>query len=225
MPDAYWAAMAAAIQRHVGTDGLERFLEWSSVTATMFVGPAAGYLAQEQAELLAADPERWSAVPVEFGGYPDSNLVHQAYHLSQWERHTGRRVGDLGRIAEIGGGYGAMARLCRRLGFAGDYVIYDLPAVTDLQQYYLAATGTAADCRSVFEGEACDLLIALYSLSEMGLATQQRYLAGMACQHFLIGVHDADWWGVDTHAPLDAHFWAGQRVEHPYLSGRYYLIG
>ena len=43
-------------------------------------------------------------------------------------------------ILEIGGGYGNFCRLLMKRGFAGSYVIYDLPEFLQLQEWYLGRT-------------------------------------------------------------------------------------
>ncbi len=224
----FWTLKREAMRHHLVTEPLEQFPQWSTIVATMFVGPTA-YMPLEWAALRADDAPRWErAIGAEINGYPNTNLAHQAYHLLQWERHTGLRVEQLSRIVEVGGGYGACARVCRALGFTGAYVIYDLPEMVELQRYYLDRCGVAAECRDVFSGgEQADLLVGLFSLSEMSIAEQARYLGGIDAPHFLAGLHDAPWQGVDTHAPLDSYFGGrgGQRVEIPHIAGRYYLIG
>lgn len=96
-----------------------------------------------------------------------NNLIHQAYHLQQWERTTGQRIENLKSIVEFGGGYGAMCLLCHELGFRGRYVIYDLPEFSLLQQYYLSQCHIEADWNPRRKPRPVDLLIGLYSLSEV----------------------------------------------------------
>lgn len=96
-----------------------------------------------------------------------NNLIHQAYHLQQWEQATGQRVENLKTIVEFGGGYGAMCLLCHQLGFSGRYIIYDLPEFSLLQQYYLSQCGIEADWNPRRKPRPVDLLIGLYSLSEV----------------------------------------------------------
>lgn len=223
MISSYWPTIEADLIQHIGRGEIATFLEWSVVKAVMFVGPC-GVVDNEQAEMLSSDPMRWVIGP-EYGGYPNSNLIHQAYHLYQWERQTGRRVSDLSRIVEIGGGYGAMVRVCRQLGFTGEYVIHDLPVMTDLQHYYLKQTQTDATLYSNIDSVYSDLLIALFSLSEMDDDTQSGYLNTLNYGHFLLGLNNAPWHGIEVNARLNSHFDNGVWVEHPHLSGRYYLIG
>ncbi len=97
------------------------------------------------------------------------NLIHQAYHLAQWESATGKRIEQLDTIVEFGGGYGAMALLCKRMGFDGKYVIYDLPEFSLLQEYYLSQFGMLdkVEWNPKDKPKDIDLFMALYSLSEV----------------------------------------------------------
>lgn len=103
--------------------------------------------------------------------YPElsMNLVHQTYHIHQWEQATGRRINTLDTIVEFGGGYGAMCLLCHRLGFEGKYIIYDLPEFSLLQEYYLSQFGLLANVtwNPKKKPKPVDLFMALYSLSEV----------------------------------------------------------
>lgn len=106
------------------------------------------------------------------------SLAHQTYHILRWEEATGLNIADMQSIYEFGGGYGAMALVCNRLGFRGKYYIYDLPEFSLLQQWYLEECGVGnvewvgADAYGY-----TDLLIACYSLSETDFAERDRILA------------------------------------------------
>lgn len=96
-----------------------------------------------------------------------NNLIHQAYHLQQYEQTTGKRIEDLKSIVEFGGGYGAMCLLIHELGFKGKYVIYDLPEFSLLQEYYLSQYGIKPEWNPRRKPKDVDLFIALYSISEV----------------------------------------------------------
>jgi hypothetical protein len=116
------------------------------------------------------------------------NLIHQAYHLTQWERVTGRRIEQLDTIVEFGGGYGAMALLCRRMGFEGKYVIYDLPEFSLLQEYYLSQFGMLdkTEWNPKKKPKDVDLFMALYSLSEVEPGERMRYLPSVVDSYLFL---------------------------------------
>jgi hypothetical protein len=115
------------------------------------------------------------------------NLIHQAYHILRWQEATGQRIADMESIYEFGGGYGAMALVCNRLGFKGRYYIYDLPEFGLLQQWYLGECGIDNVTwlpRQATYGDV-DLLIACYSLSETDFAERDRILQAWPANSYL----------------------------------------
>ena len=239
-PDYTWERHTYELAAHVQRDDPEHFLRWSTITATMFVGTAP-FVGRELKILRgASDAKRWQEAIEEvwFGDPPplwfytrsSGNLVHQAYHLKNWEDTTGFKVGDLDSIFEFGGGYGAMALLARRLGFRGRYVIHDIPEVSLLQRYWLSNIGVwdielQTEMPSRIEA---DLLIACFSVSEFPLY-QRRTFEEARVRSYLIAYQDG-FGGIDNMNYFrdfeDAKpeiSWFGW--EMPSLGGRYYLFG
>jgi hypothetical protein len=140
MTEISWKTRAEIIQSHLDTAPWDTFIQWATIQATMWVGDA-WYIEEEYAAL----PNRWKGVldMEQFGAHnlarykTSGNLIHQAYHLSLWEEQTGQRVDTLESIVEVGGGYGAAARLCFARGFTGEYFAYDLAPLLTLQEYYV----------------------------------------------------------------------------------------
>lgn len=240
-PESYtWDRHRYELARHVENDDPVHFLRWSTVEATMFVG-SAKYI-EIEIELLkkSSDAQRWQNAIEEpwfgdatpFPPYPRSsgNLIHQAYHLKQWESITGIRIDTLDSIFEFGGGYGAMALIARRLGFKGDYLIMDLPEVSLLQRYYLSNIGMN-DIRLTTEipKEKVDLFIGCFSLSEVSKNTRISLLNSMPSKSYLITYQDR-FQNIDNHDFFSEYMnwrqdlaWQRWHIEH--LPGRYYLIG
>ena len=102
-------------------------------------------------------------------------------------------------ICEFGGGYGSMCRIARSLGFSGQYLIFDLPEFSALQQYYLGAISadvvTMSDPGQLTSiagrSERPRLFIAAWSLSESPAKVQQQVLHALASfDGFLIAYQD-----------------------------------
>jgi len=224
--DDFWDVRRAGLRLNAAREPLEAFLTWPAIVGTMFVGQPEWVL-PELTALEQADAARWGAVTAgEYGGAPNTNLIHQAYHLHQWERATGVCVSQLGSIVEVGGGYGALAVVARRAGFAGRYTIYDLPELSLLQSYYLAQMGAAAECRSELNGTLkADLLVAIYSLSETTAATVAAYLDAIHPAHYLIGLKRGPWQGEDLNLMIERRFPWSRVVDMPHDPGSYYLMG
>jgi hypothetical protein len=128
------------------------FLRWDVILRTMSVTHA-NYLSPELKYLKSRHDwnKRWCEAiqespaghPIPHWQYPNSsgNLIHHAYHLAQFEEKAAMRVNNMNCIFEFGGGYGSMCRLFYNLGFQGRYVIFDLPAFSALQEFFLKSIG------------------------------------------------------------------------------------
>lgn len=224
--DGFWDKRRAGLRRNVAYEPLEKFLGWPSIVGTMFVAQPQ-WVGPEIETLLHSDPERWrAATGVEYNGFPNTNLIHQAYHLYLWEQVTGLNVAGLESIIEIGGGYGALALVARRAGFTGRYTIYDLPELSLLQQYYLEQMGAVAECSSALpQAAAPDLLVAIYSLSETSPEVIHRYFSRIQPLHHLIGLKHHLWDGQDLNQVMADYFPDSRSLDLPHDGGSYYLMG
>jgi hypothetical protein len=120
--------------------------------------------------------------PVRFLWMPSTSgcQVHHTSHLASFEEQTGTPVEQLRLIVEFGGGYGSFCRQVHRLGFKGKYLIYDLPELSALQQYFLGSldfplltaeqwADTAAASGVGFINELADLRRVVASLQTAGV--------------------------------------------------------
>ncbi len=146
------------------------FLRWQPIKTTMFVVND-DYIVRELISLRRQDDwrKRWRGAiresrighPTPFWLYPRSsgNLIHHAYHLTQFERNTGRSIDKIDFVLEFGGGYGSMCRLFHNLGYKGRYLIFDLPEFSALQRSYLLSIGLPVNEVSIFmssrDGVSC----------------------------------------------------------------------
>lgn len=239
-PDPYtWDRHRYELRRHVAKDDIDNFLRWSTIQATMFVGEWE-LTDQELLELMSSlDREAWIKAIEEPGignpplidGWTSGNLIHQAYHLKQWQDVTGRKVSDLRSVAEFGGGYGAMALVFSKLGFTGSYLIQDLPEFALLQEYYTRRCGVNALCISrLFQLQVPeDVLIACYSLSEVSRELRSEVLKKIPANSYLFAFQDV-WDGLDMREEFSAIVaemgdvsWTW--IANKNLPGHYYLIG
>lgn len=200
---AKWQQHCYSLRRHAVSlgDPVSDFLNWSTIQGTMFVGEAP-YVKQEYDALVAEWPECLGAIEEGQTGSPprlsfepstSGNMVHQAYHLLQLRRQ-GVDITEMKSIVEFGGGYGALARLCYRLGFRGEYVIYDLQHFSWLQQYYLEQEGVPFT--PVYYGtwetipEKPDLVVACYSMSETTVNERMMFMRYVKPKKVLIAYAD-----------------------------------
>ena len=228
-----WQQNIDELKNHIQNDDVGRFLRWNVVQRTMVVlNPP--YVAAELGALRASDlwESRWMpaiqedacGAPVPYLSYPKSsgNLIHNAFHVQQFEKHTGTSVDELQTVIEFGGGYGSMCRLFHRLGFRGTYIIYDLPAFSALQRYFLRSTGVldthdqacSVHCLSDLtrlndvmaerSGRKNSLFLATWSLSEAPLDVRASFEPHIReCDHHLIA-YQRVFSGIDNVAYFDA---------------------
>ncbi len=208
-----WERHRWEFRRHVQRDDIAGFLNWSTVTATMFAGETP--FIRSELEALRAQPD-WESVwrpaiedsgvgrAPRMSGEPstNANMIHQAFHLMMWNKATLREVEDLETITEFGGGYGAMALVASRLGFRGTYRIVDFPELCLLQMYYLSQheLGCGVEFRESVD-QRSDLLVACYSLSEVPLTYRAGYLGDgrmdREAESYLLAMQDR-WDDVDN---------------------------
>jgi hypothetical protein len=170
--ETFWNDRRREIRDYIQNGNPFQFMTWPVVQSTMFVGSEAPYLRWERQAIWDFG---WGEFDNELEDGLDSNDKHQLYHLMQYLRAKGGLKGlvEAKTILEIGGGYGSMAKVWRRLGFKGKYYIFDLPEFAALQEFYLSNTvgtentfwidlnTTPPDLGPI------DLMIACHSLSEM----------------------------------------------------------
>jgi hypothetical protein len=225
-----WEYRRWCLRQDVAGKEPPEFLTWPTVVGTMFVGNAA-YIEYEQEALpcyLAHLIDETKFGKPELLGSTSGNLIHQAYHIAQWGDPIS--VSRIETIVEIGGGYGAMALICHRLGFRGQYIIYDLPEFSLLQQYYLSNVGVnnVEFATKLPDHIVCDLLIGLYSLSEIPLSLRADVLRAYPSESYLFA-YQAGWGGNDNIAwaadmmQNDSYIWQNWNVKH--LPNSWYLVG
>lgn len=102
------------------------------------------------------------------------NSVHHLYHLTQFERITGRKISSMRSVVEFGGGYGNMARIMQNTGALEAYSIIDLLLFSCIQYAFLCTTADkdlVAFCNSPKGNQS---LFTLYPLSLMDCAKELR---------------------------------------------------
>jgi hypothetical protein len=147
-----WLNNIYRLNKLVRDENPESFLQWDVIKRTMVVGNADFIdIELDFLKSLSDWGDRWKPAikevkagePTLYTGYPESsgNLIHHAYHIAKFENNTGVKVSDMKVIFEFGGGYGNMYRLVNNLGFKGKYIIFDFPAFSALQEYFIKSVG------------------------------------------------------------------------------------
>jgi hypothetical protein len=243
--DDFWQANERNLIDLFLEDEPSNFLNWNVIRSTMFAGGSfvdvewqdiksrypKGYLRKILKESPIGNPDNFLHFPT-----TSTNMIHHFYHADLFQRKTGVRISDLQSVFEFGGGYGDMVKIFRRLGFNGRYTIYDLPAFSLLQQFYIDALGLLKNVEFAHRPEQVQhippqsMFIATWSFGETPLAVRDQLAHILpSFNHFLIA-YSATFIGVDN---VDYFQTLAKRLTHvswvtipiPQLEGHYYLFG
>ena len=143
-----WGNNLSKLHIHFKNNDMRNFLKWKVIKDTMFVRNEK-YIIKELNALKKNS--QWEniyskAIKEDKIGNPDllpycpnssSNLIHHIFHTLKYKTMTGNDLEEFDFIFEFGGGYGSMCRLIYNFGFSGKYIIYDLPEMNLLQNYFL----------------------------------------------------------------------------------------
>lgn len=219
----YWEAWRRDVWERGQVDDPANFMNWPAIYHCMLVNH---WSMDWQYSQLAAAGLHWlnaclatkhsPAKELQPGTLYSKNLINLAYHFLMWEQRAGRKVADLESIIEWGGGYGGQALVAQRLGFTGLYTIYDLPEFSLLQEWFLSQVGVSAKLRTQLPTRRqrhADLLIGIYSLSEMPLADRARVLDRLTADSYLLAYsptwedYDNEGWFYDWTCRKPGYTW------------------
>ena len=166
----------------IKSDDINRFLRSKVVLDTMFYeAPSAEFfkIISKWNFFKKALVKNQVGCPPAYGLYPNTNgnTIHHLYSVSQIV-NSEVDLSDYDQIIEFGGGYGNMAWCIERLGFKGDYYIYDSSIMYILQKLFLESSEVRGikfienidDIRSISrQSGKKTLIIATWSISETPL--------------------------------------------------------
>lgn len=182
----YWSLMREVFAHDAETLPLQRFKVWFSTLSVPLMSQARHSEYIRLALNAMQDPVYREALTETYIGMTEQDHV-QVFNMFSDFPTTMNRVQALGHllfngydyekirsmktIVELGGGVGDLCDTVYRLGFTGDYYIYDFPEISKLQEYHLTTAGheNVKFINSTDSLVAGDLVIATWSLTEMPL--------------------------------------------------------
>ena len=136
--------------------------------------------------------------PIRYFLYPKSsgNRIRQVYHLKKYCDYSEIDLLKIKYILEIGGGYGCMAQIFKKINKNCTYVIFDTMEVNFLQYYYLQMNKIPVVMNKIIAGKVClinnidlikkfndnikknitSLFVANWSISEMPINLRNKIL-------------------------------------------------
>lgn len=255
-----WDNNVTELVENINYSDPRRFLQWDVIRKTMFIANAP-YIVTELTFLIEDNWNIWKSATEEVRiGDPDpcvfhpkssGTLIHHAYHLAQLENHLELNITDIDYVLEFGGGYGSMCRLFHNLGFKGQYIIFDLPVFSALQEFYLksiginAKYGTNEDTYGVsciFKTEALrealtnkkskkkSIFIATWSISETPVYLRNVFLSMIGNFDVFLIAYQRQFGETDNSTYFSAwkdslknYQWYNHEIKH--LPDNYYLFG
>jgi len=209
-----WTENRADMRTLLDAGMVDRFREWNVIRHTMMVTKA-DLLYNEINEVM--DSGMWPYCD-------DPTEVHQAFHLYILRELTGRIPTSWDHVLEIGGGYGAMAKVCRSMGYMKDYTIFDIAESVEVQQHFLAHYDRMSWNPKGFVPPKNTLGMSFWALSEIATRKRSRYIKMLkACDSYLIAFQD-EFDGVDNIAYFRKHL-DGEMFDIKHLPGSYYMVG
>lgn len=191
------------VRKIIEEGGLDNFLNWPVSAEALYAGVTHktiqeyGLLPQRYRH-MAADP-RFPPAPGRLTPEGASGTyIRQMFLAYMFEKHASRSWWNVESVYEVGGGYGAMRVILRRLGFAGKYTVLDLPALHIVRNWYLYNAGILCDWEEDIAADRdVDVMIASHSLCEMSIHRREEILSRVSARYYLISFSKY-WDGIDN---------------------------
>lgn len=181
----FWNKMREVFAHDIETLPLERFKAWASVMTvplmsnskhSQYIRIALNALTKDEVYAnallepkIGMNDEDFSSFYNMFSDFPTTMNRIQCYSHLAICGYDKDFLKDAKKIVEIGAGVGDMADIIHKLGFEGEYVIYDLPELCKIQEWYHTQLGMDILHTNEVDDllEDADLVIATWSLTEM----------------------------------------------------------
>lgn len=243
-PRSGWADNQRSIRRHAAHENVEEFLKWSTIQKTMFVGQAP-YIVKTLSDLYERGLSLSPILDDGFGGADtfidpitgvrtSGTYIQHYYDLLMFEDIATLKVSTLSALFEVGGGYGVAPVVAHRMGFNGEYLIYDLPEMLILQNYYINHFNLPIGILLLESLGTCsiatELLLAKHSLSEMRMELRMHLLKNIIAKCYFF-VYHPNWDEVDNvqffqhEIPAMYRNYTWTHRSNPFLSEIRYTVG
>jgi len=218
------------------------FLRWNPITESMFCSGykiELDYILQSKNKDLWLDAikETWVGHPPKYKYYKKSSgsVIHTAYNLYRIIDKYQIDITKLNNIIEFGGGYGAMSKTINNLGFAGKYIIFDIPEFLALQKYYLVSTDTPGNfffIDKIYDIEITDpdMFIATWSISEAPISVRKEFIKKIGSPKYILIAYQKVFNSIDNleyfesfKKTMPEYEWTNDIILH--IPENYYLLG
>lgn len=225
--ESYWPTLRRVFAHDFQTLPRERFKVWASVWNVPFVHshiPQEYVWAYLEALHTSKDTELYrqaaqepmvGCTPADFRDY--LSLFADSQESATRVQHLGhlilcgftpKKLTSMRTIVELGSGIGEMPDIIRRLGFTGDYHIFDFPEVSNIQRWYHQQLGHT---RTFYTDNPAtlphaDLCIATWSLTEMPFALRDALMMHLGKSKNWLLAYSNEIFGMDNAAWVERSF-------------------
>lgn len=242
-----WENYRKKIRKDILEKNPLNFTNWETIKGTMFCIPP-----EDEYESLinSKDKKIWEkAIKESKIGNPEpyylmkessGNIIHQAYHIQQLKKYSNIDLSKINTIFEIGGGYGSMCRLIHKLGFKGNYIIFDLPELLELQKFYLRLNNIPKEkihflsdikkIKNIIDIENINLTIGLWSFSELPINLRDSILEYFKKSDYILFTYQNTFTDINNISyfnelkkSFNNHIWHCEEISH--IKKNHYLIG
>ena len=146
------------------------------------------------------------------------------HHIETYIELTSKNIFEYDRIVEFGGGTGDLSKLIFDMGFVGEYIIYDLPEMLEIQKLnFLPSKKKPVFTTKIPKYSVNTLLISTWALSETPLTLRNEFIDILQPENWLI-ISQKNIFDVDNESYFKS--WSGKRSEIPWIhwnGGSFYI--
>jgi hypothetical protein len=146
------------------------------------------------------------------------------HHIETYQQLTSKNILDYDRIVEFGGGTGDLSKLIFDLGYDGEYCIYDIPEVLEIQKLnFIPYNKKPIFTSNIPKYSKNTLFISTWGFSEVPLLLRNKFLDSLQPENWLITTQ-RNIFGINNDLYFDS--WDGKRSEIPWIvwdGGSYYI--
>lgn len=222
----YWTHMRQVIKHDAETLPLERYKAWASI---MSVPLMSNHKHSEYIRLCLdaahKNPVYMDALVEPMVGMNEEdhakfysmfsdikttmNRVQLLGHLLM-NGFTAEKLSGMKEIVEIGGGVGDLADIIYKLGFKGNYYLYDFEELHLVQKYLHDELGLqnvkyVTSYEELEKNDRIDLVIATWSLTEMPIDLRNKVIANIESKNWLVA-YSKEIFGLDNQTWIDETF-------------------
>lgn len=190
------------MRKFIKDGGARNFLQWPIVHETLYTGYTEN--AAKERELIPSfmlpvskDPAIGNPTGLKSPEGASGTYIRQLLVALLVNSHLAP-IRSMDTLFEFGGGYGALAVVLKRLGFAGLHYVYDFPALHLLREWYLGEVGASTISLTSPQDMTVNVFVSVCALDEAPLETRSTVLESVKAKYYLIWM-TRNYYGVDNY--------------------------